>query len=243
MDIREASPDDRDVLRRIAKRSLEASYSLSPQTIESAVRQWYSGESFVETIRDDDVLVLVVERGNEVVGFSQAVVVAEGEEGDLHWLHVHPDHRGEGLGQELFERARERLDEMGAAYLRGRVLEDNQAGNAFYESQGFEYVDQEEVEIDGRTYLENIYLESDPAQLRTVVTDRGDTVYVDISDEEQGSNSPFHVVYSDPDREDRYGYYCTRCDRLANAMDAMGRIECDNCGNVRQPTRWDSAYM
>jgi len=47
----------------------------------------------------------------------------------------------------------------------------------------------------------------------------------------------------DEGRSDRYGYYCGNCDRLANAMDSMGRVECNECGNARKPTRWDAAYL
>jgi hypothetical protein len=27
------------------------------------------------------------------------------------------------------------------------------------------------------------------------------------------------------------------------AVDTMGRIECNDCGNVSKATRWDAAYM
>jgi ribosomal protein S27AE len=51
------------------------------------------------------------------------------------------------------------------------------------------------------------------------------------------------VVFAEEEVDDRYGYFCSNCNTLANAMDSMGRIECDSCGNVRKPLRWDAAYL
>jgi len=243
MEIREATPEDRKEVGEVAERSLQASYSLSPQTIQGAVRQWYDVDGFEGKISRDDVLILVAEKSEKVVGFSENLIAEEDGPADLLWLHVHPDHRGEQIGTELFEETRERLSERGGTRLRGRVLSMNRAGNTFYESQGFEKAGEDEVEIDDRTYTENIYVESEPSGLKPLTTDSGETVYVDHDNVERGSIAGFHTIYMDENREETYGYYCGKCDAPANAMDAMGRIECDQCGNSRKPTRWDAAYM
>jgi hypothetical protein len=75
-----------------------------------------------------------------------------------------------------------------------------------------------------------------------ITTRDGRTVYVSHEEGDRGSKGPFFVVYSDEDRETRYGYLCGSCERIDNAMDAMGRIECNVCGNVRKPTEWDAAH-
>jgi len=242
MDIREARPDDQAAIREITKRSLESSYSLSPATIEGAVEEWYGEKRYEEKITDDETLLLVSEVDG-VVGFAEGVLVAEGGQADLLWLHVHPDHRGQGIGQELYEHTEQRLEEMGAEYLRGRVLADNQMGAAFYEERGFEQVDDEHIEIDDDRYVEYIYSNAVSRQLRSLVTDDGRVVYVDRTDEEVGSDAPFNVVLEDPEGETHYGYFCTNCEQLANAMSANGRIKCASCGNTRKPTRWDASYL
>ena len=240
MEIRRAETEDAEAVREVARRSLEASYTLSPQTIEGAVAQWYDDETFREKVDDDDRLLLVVEREGRVVAFSESEQVAE--EGELLWLHVTPDYRGEGIASRLFEATRERLSEMGAERFRGRVLRDNREGNDFYREAGFEKVGESRVNIDGTDHVENVYAdESGPVE--RLVTEDGQAVYLDREDPERGSVAPFMAVYSDAERTERYGYFCTNCDSLANAMDAMGRIECGNCGNQRKPTRWDAAYM
>lgn len=242
MEIRAATPTDQQTIEEIAERSLEASYSLSPQAIQSAVTQWYDEESFADALEQEDKHVLVAERDGEEVGFSESVVLPDGT-ADLLWLHVHPDYRGENVGSDLFAATRERLREEGATSLRGRVLSINEAGNTFYKKQGFEKVGEDEVEIDGRPYVEALYVEAEPTGLQPRQAPDGETVYVDHDDADRGSLGVFHVVYTDEDRSERYGYHCGKCDSLANAMDAMGRIECDECGNSRKPTRWDAAYM
>jgi ribosomal protein S18 acetylase RimI-like enzyme len=240
MEIREATPGDREAIAEITKRSLEMSYSLSPSTIEAAVEEWYGPDRFAEKLDSEVVLVSENER---VVAFSEGLLVADGGQADLLWLHVHPDHRGHGIGTDLFERTEERLSEMGAEYIRGRVLADNQTGASFYERHGFEQVDEDRIEIDGDQYVEYIFSNAVSRQLRSLVTGDGRVVYVDTTDEEVGSDAPFYVVLSDPDGEDHYGYFCTNCDRLANAMSANGRIKCAECGNTRKPTRWDAGYL
>ncbi|MFD1587173.1 GNAT family N-acetyltransferase [Halorientalis brevis] len=241
MKVREVTADDQAAIREIAKRSLQASYSLSPQTIESAVRQWYDPDEFEAKVTGDEVLIFVAEEGDEPVAFTENALLEEGE-ADVLWLHVHPDYRGQGIGSELFETTRSRLEDYGVTRLHGRVLAMNEAGNTFYRNQGFEKVSEGEVRIDDSPYTEAIYVEAEPTGLQPL-TDDGKTVYVDHDDIERGSLASFHVVYTDQDRQERYGYHCAKCDTLANAMDSMGRIECGTCGNSRKPTRWDASYL
>jgi len=251
MEIRSAESSDKPAIRDIARRSLQASYSLSPQAITGAVEEWYGEQRLTESLADEDRLLLVAVREGQVVAVSEStlaesVLGEDAEEGGhsatILWLHVDPAYRGEGLGTALFDATRERLHELGAGVVQGRVLADNAEGNSFYESRGFEPVGRNEVTIDGRTHVENVYVE-EPGGMQRLTLPDGTTVFVDRDDARTGSLAPFHVVYEDPDRESRYGYFCGSCEQLANAMDAMGRIECDACGNSRKPTRWDAAYM
>ncbi|MXR42622.1 GNAT family acetyltransferase [Halobaculum sp. WSA2] len=67
-------------------------------------------------------------------------------------------------------------------------------------------------------------------------------LYVDRADGERGSKSPFYHVYADEAGETRWGYFCGNCETVNNAMDSMGRIECNECGNMRKPEEWDAAH-
>jgi len=243
MNVREAESADRPAIRDVARRSLQASYTLGPQAITSAIEEWYDEKRLRETLDDPDHRLLVVDRDGQVVAFSETVRSGNAEEATLLWLHVDPAYRGEGIASALLNATMDDLETAGVEHIYGRVLEDNAEGNAFYEEHGFEQVGHEEVELDGRTHLENLWIESDSPDVETVEDERGRTVYINHRESETGSIAHFSLVYSDEDLESHYGYHCSNCHELANAMDAMGRIECDNCGNVRKPTRWDAAYM
>ena len=73
-------------------------------------------------------------------------------------------------------------------------------------------------------------------------TDEGVVVYVERAARDRGSEGPFHTVYVGPESDDRWGFYCGNCGSLDTAMDTMGRIECNECGNIRKPEEWDAAH-
>lgn len=241
METRPAEPRDRPAIRDVARRSLQASYSLGPREITTAIAEWYDEASLEEALVDETYTLLVATRDRQVVGFAESHRSEGGTTATLLWLHVDPHHRGEGVATELFEETRGRLEAAGVEHLDGRVLEDNADGNAFYEQLGYERVGQSEVDIAGRTHVETVWSPPDAPGLEPVDVD-DDTVYVNYDETDSGSIGDFYAVYSDRDLTDRYGYYCANCDSLATAMDSMGRVEC-SCGNTRKPNRWDAAYL
>lgn len=250
MDLREVTEADVDEIREIARASLNSLYTdfLSEETIDDALEQWY-GDSFVEDLTDEHSLFIVVERDGELVAFSQSVLVGQRYgTGQLLWLHVHPDYRGSGVGVRLLVRTRELLLEEGADQVRCFVLADNEGGNQFYEDHGFEQAGQREVEIGVETFTENVYAEAEiESDEKWDAVDQleidGETVYVSYGEAARGSKSPFYSAYGTDEFEERYGWLCGNCDSIDNAMDTMGRIECNNCGNRRKATRWDASYL
>lgn len=249
MEIREASEADVDAIRSIASASLNSTYTdfLDEDTIETAVEQWY-GESLGEAIEDDHSLFLVVERDGEITGFSQSELVGQQfDTGQIHWLHIDPDHRGGGTGVRLLVRTREKLLAEGADRIQGFVLEDNQGGNEFYETHGFQHAGQRDVEIGEETFTENVYaeneIEGDDWSGIDELALEDETIYVSYGEATRGSKSPFYVAYETDDHAELYGWFCGNCDSLDNAMDTMGRIECNACGNRRKATRWDASYL
>lgn len=221
---------------------MQTSYTLDPTAIIGAIEEWYDENRLRNLLEDDDKVLLVAEHDDQVVGFSDSVITGEST-GEILWLHVDPDYRGEDIGIELYKATQNHLASVGAGNLRGRVLADNAGGNAFYENRGLVKVGEETVDIDGTSYVENVYAEVEAERMEPVELDDGSEVFIDRENEETGSIASFYVVYTDRDAEDIYGYWCGKCDQLANAMDASGRIQCDECGNARKPTRWDAAYL
>lgn len=240
LEIRAADPADREAVRRVTRRSLRTSYALSPRIIDAAIEAWYGGETFEAKLGRQGVLMLVAVADGDVAGFTESTVADD--DGDVRWLHVAPAYRGERVGTRLFERTREELRAEGAERLRGTVLRMNAEGTAFYEQHGFERAATTEVEIGGTSYVEHVYVESAAAGLESV-TANGREAYVDTDDADAGSNAPFHPVYADRNGESRLGYYCGNCDSVATAMGPMGRLQCQDCGNLGNPSRWDAAYL
>jgi len=73
-------------------------------------------------------------------------------------------------------------------------------------------------------------------------TPNGDTVYVDTDEGEIGSKGPFYSTYTSDEGDTRWGWFCSNCETFDNAMDTMGRIQCNECGNFRKPDEWDDAH-
>lgn len=239
MDVRKAERGDADAIRTVAEQSLSASYTLSPTVIEEAIENWYGDDALAEKLADEETHLLVVETDDGVVAFSESLRVDA--QGDILWLHVAPSHRGRGIGKALFAHTHDALTEAGAEVVRGLVLADNAEGNEFYAEQGLVKVGEDTVTIGGDSYVENVYIEDGPSPLEPISAD-GRELYVDHDDADRGSDGPFLTVYADPDRERRYGSFCSVCESLVTTMDTMGRMQCD-CGNVRHHTRWDAAYL
>ena len=160
MEIREASPEDTDGIRSVAKASWDTDYPdiLSRESIEEGFDDWYAPDEIRESLAWANTLILVAEEDDNIVGFVHAVWDKELEHGDILRLYVHPDHRGVGLGSRLFEEIKDELTAVGVERLRAMVLEDNELGNAFYDGFGFEREDTQKISIGDESYRENTYV-------------------------------------------------------------------------------------
>lgn len=249
MELRDATTDDIDAIRRVARESLFASYehAVDRALLEEAVDEWYDPADLDEDIDADETVCPVAIADDEVVGFAESYVIGRRERvGEIDWLHVHPDHRGSGIGSALLALVESELKDADVDRIEARVLATNEAGTVFYESEGYELVDERATEIGQETFDERDYRKQlsklDGISDGVVETDDGDRIYVAFDDSERGSLAPFYVAYADSDREQRYGYFCGNCEGTNIAIDTMDRMECTSCGNRRKPSRWDAAY-
>lgn len=67
-------------------------------------------------------------------------------------------------------------------------------------------------------------------------------LFVDRRDGKRGHEGPFYVVYANDEADDRWGFFCGNCETLDNAVDSMGRIHCNECGNRTKAEEWDAAH-
>lgn len=246
MDATTAAVERGETVRDIAGRSMRASYSLSPEQITRIVETEFDDDRLAELEDSDDGVVILAERDDEAVGVVTGSVSSG--DGELEWLFVAPEARGRGVGTELFEAGRDALEERGADTVRAAVLSENEEGEQFFEQFGYERLGHSDLEIGEGSFTTYIYGPEggvDEQELHrpdSVDTADGDTVYTGDEDI-PGKMAPFLRLYTDTDRTEKYGFYCTNCGTMANATDGLERIECDTCGNEHRPDEWDGSYL
>ncbi|PSP75842.1 N-acetyltransferase [Halobacteriales archaeon QS_1_68_20] len=158
MDLRQATRSDLDAIQRVAERSWTVDYPdfTSRESVTEGVHEWYSDARLEAEIDRGDAAVLVAERAGEIVGFTHAAW--SGDEGDVMRVYVDPDHRGQGVGSALLESAVATLFERDVAEVRAMVLADNDPGNEFYRSHGFEREEEtHETRIADEFYDEHVW--------------------------------------------------------------------------------------
>lgn len=271
MKLREPTAGDAERIHELARSAMTASYSLSPQQIENVITEQFAETRVTDLVDapDDRVFALEDEEFDTLVGLTEGHL--DGSSAEIRWLLVDPEHRGKGVGTELFETIVEKLREDGAERIDANVLDADREGAQFFEERGFERTDDRQVEYGGEPLVEHWYTldaseremsddtggDIDPSEMTlenterhdgttTATTEDGETVYLNLEETKSGTEHPFFVTYSDEAEENRYGYYCSNCGSLKTTRDAQDHIECTECGNVHTPKSaesYDDSYL
>lgn len=248
MHIRDAAEDDAADLRWIARASLKAAYSeeVSETAIDTAVKNWYGDDSLPERLSEPTTHIKVAEEDGGILGLVELTGTDGAKEGAIQWIHVDPDHWGEGIGDALLEAAETALFDMNVSRIEGTAVSENRDIIEFYDDHDYQEGMDRETKIGEETFTERSYLKFAPGETPRLVepreTDTG-TFYVGLDEHKVGSKGDFYVAYRDEDREVKYGFYCDNCRSVNASMDSMGRVTCNDCGNTAKPTRWDAAYL
>lgn len=250
MEFRDARADDVDGIVDVASRSLRDTYGdvVAGDRLDALVDERYDPERVADELDSDVADWIVAVDDDEVLAVAQiALLEADAVVGELHWLHVAPDAGEPDLSQQLLGHAQEAMADSGAAVLRGLVLSETVDRADLYESNGFDRVDEREVTIGEETYSEYVYEKrlgdaAAEAVVEPVDGPEGE-LFADYSGGERGTKAPFYPTFRSRDLAERYGWYCANCESTDNAMDTMGHVECNDCGNRRKATRWDASYL
>jgi len=255
MEIRPATPDDRHEVEEAARRSFRASYALSPQEIETVLATEFSDDQLAAQIDVADDRLFVADRTDgPLAGFAEF-----GADEALHWLHVRPDARGQGVGTALVERARGVADERSVPFT-ARVLESATEGDRFLERFDLYPTETTSVEFGNERFTEVVYSgagrerdANEPSiDVPETTTVDGDQCRVRRESAVSGTLAPFYPLVDtgdsrgdrgDGDEGRRVGYLCGQCGTTDVHADELGRLECDGCENVHRPDDWDPSYL
>jgi len=248
MEIRPAESEDRQRVATLARDSFRTSYALSPQQIDTIIENEFDAESLADRIEDPDTMVLVAEHAagdtEEVQGF---VDVSVGSERTIHWLHIDPEARGEGIATALLDRLRK---EDGKPLV-ARVLEDAVEGGEFLEDFGLENDGNAQVSFGNEEFAVAVFTEGEGTEnanepsvpVPQFVTVDGADRPIDRDETIPGRDAPFFPTYASEDHTDPYGYFCSNCGSTDVAADGLDRIECAECGNLHRADEWDDSYL
>src|SRR6056297_384528 len=118
MEVRSASSTDAEDIATVARASLSESYGhfIDQDTIADIVDEWYARPRLSDLLDDENELFVLALEDDDVVGFAQGALLQEDPPvGELDWLHVSPNFRGEQIGKQLLGQMQDRIEGQGAA--------------------------------------------------------------------------------------------------------------------------------
>jgi len=246
MEIQTAQPEDVTGIQTTAEQSFQTSYSLSPDQIRSIVETEFSEEKIEKKIESGERDILVSQREDEeVLGF---VDIETDDDLILHWLHVDPGARGEGIGSALVEEAQQLGDDQ---QMIAHILQEAREGSEFLERFGLRETDSDQADIGGESFHYRQFTpggqthdanEPSVTVPETVIVD-GDELFLDREEQVPAIKAPFYKLYVDTEQDEEYGFFCSECGSTAVMTSGMGRLGCKNCGNLHRPDEYDSAYL
>lgn len=187
MELRDPQPADGQRIAALVESAMTASYRLSPAQIEAITEAEFAPETLAAKAESDDTLARVAVVGGEAGGGpadegsaaggdladgdaaggdvidGEPVVVGyvEGRlrepRGEVRWLFVDPEQRGQGIGTSAFVEAVEALTDAGAADLVATTLEANAEGEDFFEHVGFERIEDRTVDVADESFHAYVY--------------------------------------------------------------------------------------
>ena len=158
LSIRPGDLDDINTIGFLAQQIWPETYGeiLTTGQLQYMLNLFYSPASLRRQMLDDKHQFLIVEEGEEPIGFAAWSGTAEPGVFKLHKLYVLPGRQGKGLGRGMLQYIYQVIRPQGARTLLLNVNRWNKA-RQFYERMGFAVIKEEDVPI-GRGYFMNDYV-------------------------------------------------------------------------------------
>lgn len=147
MEIRVAREEEAQAVVAVGHQTWPATYGpiAGMDYVRAGLARWWSLESTLPAIREDRVLVAVVE--GAIVGMT--LFSADDEALDVWKLYVVPAAHGSGAGGALLHAAVDEARLRGLARVRLAHMDGNDKAHAFYEHHGFRETHREPDELGG----------------------------------------------------------------------------------------------
>ncbi|PSQ03801.1 N-acetyltransferase [Halobacteriales archaeon QS_4_69_31] len=149
--LRRAEPADVDAIQRVATESWHAAYDdiVGPEAVEATLDEWYEDEAIQAGVDHEAQDFFVAARDGTVLGFAHVGPHPPRYVHRLYRLYVHPDEWRQGIGRQLLGEIEQALYDRDVDHYEAEVLADNEPAVAFYESTGFDRVEEYEGELGG----------------------------------------------------------------------------------------------
>jgi GNAT superfamily N-acetyltransferase len=158
LSFRFADLDDINTIGFLAQQIWPVTYGdiLTPRQLDYMLQLFYSPASLRRQMKEDKHRFLMVEEGEEPIGFASWAPTGEAGVFKLHKLYVQTGRQGKGRGKAILHFIFDDIRAKGAKTLRLNVNRHNKA-RQFYEKMGFSVVGEEDVPI-GNNYFMNDYV-------------------------------------------------------------------------------------
>lgn len=124
-------------LSRIFAQAVEEHFSYFPEPVRKRIIKDHTVLKLLRAKIDRRRVILIARSGRDIIGYAIGAAPSSGP-AQLFWLYVHPEYRGENTGLSLLSRTLRHLSAKGAS----SVSISTHTHRAYYERQGFEFVEQ-----------------------------------------------------------------------------------------------------
>ncbi|SIR31636.1 L-amino acid N-acyltransferase YncA [Haladaptatus litoreus] len=162
METRDVTASDIPEIRRVSHEAVNTAYDFLPEKErEATVRERFSDDRLETALADDDVILIAAVADGELVGYAHVDAINRADavgEGSLRGIYVRPNRWREGIGTILLDATEKAIRERGFTQLSIGVLTENERGRRFFESNGFERVEERVEDLfTGGTAYQQVY--------------------------------------------------------------------------------------
>ena len=159
--IRPAEPEDINTIGFLAQQIWPIAYDgiVPPDQLRYMLNLFYSPAALRRQMVDERHQFLLVEQGEEAIGFASWGAMKDAGLFKLHKLYVLPGQQGKGLGRSMLQFIFGVIGPEGAKVLRLSVNRFNKA-RQFYEKLGFRVVGEEDVDIGNNYFMIDYIMEA-----------------------------------------------------------------------------------